>query len=153
MPRDSRAERVVDGDSEALGECALRDPFHEPQPEDYRVGQVSAQHLARHGFWIVRTASGLFAASARCTHLGCRLRHDPRGAQQVFRCACHGSAFSAAGEVLRGPASRAMDRLQLELTRQGDLLVDPGLRHRKQGGAWQPGALLRYPATRGGGDA
>jgi len=111
------------------------------RPAEYAVGQVDARYLSELGFWVVRGAEGFFAASARCTHLGCKLRHDPAG--EGFRCNCHGSIFDAAGEVLRGPAPRAMDRFPVSLDSAGRLVVDTSSRLRKGDGAWQDAALLR----------
>ena len=116
------------------------------RPADMAMGQVDARHLSRLGFWLVRDITGLFAVSARCTHLGCRLRHDP--AANGFRCMCHGSIFDAAGEVLRGPAVRAMDRFRVTLDAGGTLLVDPSVCLRKDGGGWQEGAVLPFGGTK-----
>ena len=116
------------------------------RPADYAVGQVDARYLAELGFWVVREATGFFAASARCTHLGCKLRHDPAG--KGFRCMCHGSIFDATGEVLRGPAARAMDRFRVTLDAGGRLVVDRSSRLRKGAGGWQDGASLRVGGSK-----
>jgi hypothetical protein len=59
---------------------------------------------------------------------------------------CHGSAFSGEGDVLRGPATRPMERVAIRRGRDGELRVDPGLRYRKERGEWAlPGAFVRYP--------
>ena len=56
---------------------------------------------------IHRTAEGTFLAlSVRCTHLGCQVRPARNG----LICPCHGSSFSWDGEVLRGPAQKALPR-------------------------------------------
>jgi Rieske Fe-S protein len=44
----------------------------------------------------------------RCTHLGCPLVWDQ--AAREFHCHCHGAVFDESGEVVSGPAPRALDR-------------------------------------------
>ncbi len=57
---------------------------------------------------IVRTGPSSFVASdLRCTHEGCIT--EVRGNQ--FSCPCHFSLFSATGDLLRGPATRGLNRL------------------------------------------
>ncbi|HEX3758284.1 MAG TPA: Rieske 2Fe-2S domain-containing protein, partial [Kofleriaceae bacterium] len=46
------------------------------------------------------------ALSAICTHAGCSM--DFNAGQQLLDCPCHGSQFSTDGQVLRGPAGRAL---------------------------------------------
>jgi Rieske Fe-S protein len=118
------------------------------RPEDYAIGQVSERLLAEHDLWVLRTRDGFHAFSARCTHLGCRLRWARVGAE--FRCMCHGSFFSLEGDVLRGPASRPLERVYLALGRDGVLRADPGVRYRRERGEWSlPGAFVPY-RERGG---
>ncbi len=45
---------------------------------------------------------------SRCTHLGCPLVWDQ--AARRFLCRCHGAVFDELGEVVSGPAPRALDR-------------------------------------------
>jgi len=120
---------------------ALR--FDAGRPRDYAVGQVGSGLLRDHWVWVVRSEEGFFALSARCTHLGCRLRHDATRGR--FHCNCHGSTFSLEGAVLRGPAARHLERVFITLTPDGRLVVDPEVRYRREHGEWrQPGAFVPY---------
>ncbi len=57
---------------------------------------------------IVRTGASTFVASSTiCTHEGC----DTSVRNNQFACPCHDSLFSATGDLLRGPATRGLDRL------------------------------------------
>lgn len=51
------------------------------------------------------------AVSARCTHLGCHVR----SAKNFLVCPCHGSTFDLEGEVVRGPAQRALTTYPVEI--------------------------------------
>jgi cytochrome b6-f complex iron-sulfur subunit len=48
------------------------------------------------------------AVSPICTHQGCTVEAQAA----VLVCPCHGSTYSRAGEVLRGPATRPLRRYQ-----------------------------------------
>lgn len=66
---------------------------------------------------VLRAGDEIYALSLNCTHLGCTVSVTPTG----LVCPCHGSAFSRAGDVLRGPATRPLDRLVVRL--EGDHVV------------------------------
>ena len=53
-----------------------------------------------------------YALRAECTHLGCLVQPDP--ATGGFSCPCHGSQYSADGEVTRGPAPYPLKLARVE---------------------------------------
>jgi Rieske Fe-S protein len=63
---------------------------------------------------VCRTADGVRALSARCTHLGCTITGQADG---LLVCPCHGSRFHPDGRVARGPAARPLDVLPYRLDR------------------------------------
>lgn len=52
------------------------------------------------------SATEVAAVSAICTHAGCSMNYS--ASQSLIDCPCHGSQFSTSGQVLRGPATRAV---------------------------------------------
>jgi Rieske Fe-S protein len=53
---------------------------------------------------LFKDADGVYAVSTICTHLGCIVKATPEG----FECPCHGSKFTRAGAVTKGPAPQAL---------------------------------------------
>jgi len=58
--------------------------------------------------YLVRDGADVLALSARCTHLGCKVRPGKEG----FSCPCHGGAFSRRGEPIAGPPKRPLARFE-----------------------------------------
>jgi Rieske Fe-S protein len=77
--------------------------------------------LPQHQLAVVRAGGGFLALDLTCTHLGCTVRATEQG----FSCPCHGSRFGRGGDVLKGPAPRALGRLGLE-RRDGIIRVTRG---------------------------
>ena len=90
-------------------------------PEEEAVASLDGQSMALwearqvvvagRPVWVVRSDEGFRAFSAVCTHLGCVVKW--RRGQRQFFCPCHGARFSSDGEVMGGPAPRALPALEV----------------------------------------
>lgn len=91
-------------------------------PSDYAIGEVSVRFQQDQRVWIIREEDGIYAIFAKCTHLGC----TPRwlNAENKFKCPCHGSGFYRSGLHFEGPAPRPLDRFQISIGEDGQLVVD-----------------------------
>lgn len=58
--------------------------------------------------------------SSECTHKGCTV--EVQGERIV--CPCHGSTYDRRGEVLKGPAQRALRKYPARLTSDGILIIE-----------------------------
>lgn len=77
------------------------------EPGTGMVARVDGQMVA-----IARDRDNqLRAVDAKCTHLGCVVRHEPEAA--CWQCPCHGSRFGLDGTVLQGPAVDALERVDV----------------------------------------
>jgi cytochrome b6-f complex iron-sulfur subunit len=86
--------------------------------DEYAVGSLTYIESAR--AYLGRDARGFYAIVAVCTHLGC----TPRLEANDFACPCHGSRFTRAGDVVNGPAPRALDRAFVGRAASGKLFID-----------------------------
>ncbi|MBM4061300.1 MAG: Rieske 2Fe-2S domain-containing protein [Planctomycetes bacterium] len=71
---------------------------------------------------IFKDGDSVHAISTICTHLGCVVKPVESG----FDCPCHGSRFAANGDVVRGPAPKALAWLSVSSAGGGAVLVDEG---------------------------
>ncbi|HSB75047.1 MAG TPA: Rieske 2Fe-2S domain-containing protein [Terriglobales bacterium] len=90
-------------------------------PSDYALG-IDEKWLQKYRIWVDRRPDRLFVIYARCTHLGCT--PDWKPAEHKFKCPCHGSGYDDEGVNFEGPAPRPMDRAHIELSPDGQILVD-----------------------------
>ena len=74
------------------------------------VPRDGALVLPRQRCAVVRKDDAILALDLTCPHLGCTVNATPQG----FACPCHGSRFKSDGQVVSGPAARAMTRLDVE---------------------------------------
>ena len=84
-------------------------------PADYAVG--SRTLLPQVPALLIRSTTGVSALSLVCPHLGCTVDSQPDG----FACPCHGSRFGLQGQVVRGPAGKALTVLRVENASDGKL--------------------------------
>jgi cytochrome b6-f complex iron-sulfur subunit len=97
--------------------------FNLGAPDQYPPGSVTPVEAGR--FYLVRLEDGgLLAIYRRCTHLGCAVPFDQGSGQ--FVCPCHGSEFTADGNVLNPPAPRPLDLFALTINEAGEIIVDTG---------------------------
>lgn len=69
--------------------------------------------------FVRRTADGIEAIEASCTHMGCPVAIDADGSG--FRCPCHGGRFDASGNPVAGPPKAPLRRLGAQVS--GDEVV------------------------------
>jgi len=97
-------------------------------PSDYAVGEVSNKFKQEYRVWIVREEAGFYALFAKCTHLGC----TPNWLQveDKFKCPCHGSGYYKSGLNFEGPAPRPLDRFEVRIGEDGQLVVDKSVTYK-----------------------
>lgn len=88
-------------------------------PGDYPISsdpvRVPGQNL-----FVFHDASGFWAVSAICSHLGCIVAPASEG----FACPCHGSRFASDGRVIQGPAPSPLNWYEISLAPDGQMVVD-----------------------------
>lgn len=86
--------------------------FSSPSHEDVPVGEGRIVEGDDGKVAVYRAEDGtLHTSSPICTHMGCIVDWNP--AEKSWDCPCHGSRFSAEGEVLHGPADKALAKKEL----------------------------------------
>jgi len=123
--------------------------FKAGYPNEIQVGQVDERFKQKFAVWLVRTAydqyanaTGIFALSTVCTHLGCT--PNWLEAEQKFKCPCHGSGYYKTGVNFEGPTPRPLERYAISLADDGQILVDKSRKFQQEKGEWSnPAAFLK----------
>ncbi|HET6246195.1 MAG TPA: Rieske (2Fe-2S) protein [Tepidisphaeraceae bacterium] len=89
-------------------------------PREQYAADGVYDHFRHRGFFIVRENAKLIALSSDCTHRDCPVRAL---ADRTFSCRCHGSRFDEQGQVLRGPATRALPQFPTTINGDAHLIV------------------------------
>ena len=78
------------------------------------VGRAALVQSSAGSLLVARTAQDAFTAlTATCTHQACTITGF---GSADYVCPCHGSQFSTSGQVLNGPATRALQQFQTQFT-------------------------------------
>ena len=138
----------------ATGRFMFPNVLNEP-PQQFKIGSpdeyapgVDERWKDKFGVWLVRTpsdlvheASGFYVLISVCTHLGCT--PNWLGAENKFKCPCHGSGFRPTGINFEGPAPRPLERAGILLAEDGQIQVDKGRKFQFELGQWaNPEAFL-----------
>ena len=96
-----------------------------PAPAVVSAADAPAINLARYvppvRAYLMRDAQGYYAVAATCTHLGCLVELGGDG----LHCPCHGGTYDRNGNVITGPATRALPHFAVTWGENGDLVIDP----------------------------
>ncbi len=111
-------------------------------PSAFPFGSVDTSFKAARGIWIVHTSykgqNIIYALASVCTHLGCT--PSWLGAEQKFKCPCHGSGFYISGVHFEGPAPRPLERVGIRVAEDGMLEVDKSVKFQQELGQWEDSA-------------
>ena len=123
------------GSGAATARYMLPNVLYEPS-QRFKMGKASDLPMGvtvnkEQRVWVVREDKGIYAIWSRCTHLGCTPNWF--GAEGRFRCPCHGSNFNAQGDVIAGPAPKPLWRVAVDVTPDGDLVLDKSVMENRPG--------------------
>jgi nucleotide-binding universal stress UspA family protein len=80
--------------------------------QDLEPGEGALVVVGKKKIAAFRDESGeLVTLSPKCKHLGCTVGWNHRA--KTWDCPCHGSRYDADGRVIRGPAQRDLDRVEV----------------------------------------
>ena len=108
----------IDFISYQQGDAGNDVPFWVKRNSDVERPYTSVQYFGAGDRLFATTPGGDKAISLTCTHQGCTVQMADDG---KFHCPCHGAMFDSEGKVIKGPAQRDLQRLQV-VERQEDQL-------------------------------
>lgn len=115
-------------------------------PADFLPESVDERFAAECGFWVVRSTAyegqdTIYALATACKDLGCCPTWH--AGKRRFICAGHGAVFSISGVNLEGPAPRPLERCQVTIADDGQIVVDRSRTFREELGQWSdPGSFI-----------
>jgi Rieske Fe-S protein len=96
-----------------------------PPPQQFEVGATSNYSMDTRTVLkeipavLIHSPSGFHALSLTCQHLGCSVESEANG----FVCPCHGSRYGLDGQVLTGPAAKALKPLRVEISPDNKITI------------------------------
>ena len=88
---------------------------------EFRISNTIPDGISFHGDVVcIKDKLVLKFFHSRCTHLGCRI-NKADGDKLV--CPCHGSEFDIKGNALKGPANKALQKLDYSFDKATDEFV------------------------------
>jgi cytochrome b6-f complex iron-sulfur subunit len=88
--------------------------------DEFPVGSARTVLVQERPVLVIRSADGIRAFSALCSHLQCVVAYSAE--RKRIECPCHGGVFSADGRNLEGPPPRPLDELVVAID-EGAVLV------------------------------
>lgn len=88
---------------------------------DLPVGSLRA--VGREPAAIGHDADGIYAMTLTCTHQGCNMAIHGSVDQSGVFCSCHGSRFTANGDVQTGPAPDPLAHFQVDIDATGEMTI------------------------------
>lgn len=89
----------------------------------FAAGTWTKGGTTTNGFIVAHDAGGLYAYSTTCTHQGCEIGNPT--ADGTTTCPCHGAQYDGTGNVIKGPATVALDHYAVSIA-NGEVFVDTG---------------------------